>query len=33
MASISVVTAEPPYGSQRVQTALRFSLVALHRGH
>lgn len=33
MASITVVVAEPPYGRQRVYTALRFSLVALHEGH
>lgn len=33
MASITVAVAEPPYGRQRVYTALRFSLVALHEGH
>ncbi len=33
MASITVVVGDPPYGKQRVYTALRFSLVALHEGH
>jgi len=33
MATITVVLGDPPYGRQRVYTALRFSLVALHEGH
>jgi len=33
MATITVVVGDPPYGKQRVYTALRFSLVALHEGH
>ena len=33
MASITVVVGDPPYGKERVYTALRFSLVALHQGH
>jgi tRNA 2-thiouridine synthesizing protein D len=33
MASITVVVGDPPYGRERVYTALRFSLVALHEGH
>jgi len=33
MASITVAVGDPPYGKQRVYTALRFSLVALHEGH
>jgi tRNA 2-thiouridine synthesizing protein D len=33
MAAITIVVAEAPYGSQRVYTALRLSLVALHEGH
>jgi len=33
MAIITVVVGDPPYGKQRVYTALRFSLVALHEGH
>ena len=33
MATITVVVGEAPYGSQRVYTALRFSLVALHEEH
>jgi predicted peroxiredoxin len=33
MATITVVLGDPPYGKQRVYTALRFSLVALHEGH
>lgn len=33
MASITVAVGDPSYGDQRVYTALRFSLVALHEGH
>ena len=33
MASITVVVGDSPYGKQRVYTALRFLLVALHEGH
>src|SRR4030042_6229585 len=33
MASMTVVVGDPPYGKERVYTALRFSLVALHQGH
>jgi tRNA 2-thiouridine synthesizing protein D len=33
MASVTVVLGDAPYGKQRVYTALRFSLVALHEGH
>lgn len=33
MTTITVAVGEPPYGQQRVYTALRFSLVALHEGH
>jgi tRNA 2-thiouridine synthesizing protein D len=33
MATITVVVGDPPYGRERVYTALRFSLVALHEGH
>src|SRR4030067_3146733 len=33
MATITVVVGAPPYGKERVYTALRFSLVALHEGH
>lgn len=33
MATITVAVADPSYGRQRVYTALRFSLVALHEGH
>ena len=33
MATITVAVGDPPYGKQRVYTALRFSLVALHEGH
>jgi tRNA 2-thiouridine synthesizing protein D len=33
MATITVVVGEAPYGKQRLYTALRFLLVALHEGH
>lgn len=33
MATITVVVGDAPYGRQRIYTALRFSLVALHEGH
>lgn len=33
MALITVAVGDPPYGKERVYTALRFSLVALHEGH
>jgi len=33
MATITVVAGDAPYGKQRVYTALRFLLVALHEGH
>ncbi|MGD0205536.1 MAG: DsrE family protein [Dehalococcoidia bacterium] len=33
MAIITAAVGDPPYGKQRVYTALRFSLVALHEGH
>jgi tRNA 2-thiouridine synthesizing protein D len=33
MATITVIVGDAPYGKQRVYTALRFSLVALHEGH
>jgi len=33
VATITVAVGDPPYGKQRVYTALRFSLVALHEGH
>ncbi len=33
MATITVAVGDPPYGKERVYTALRFSLVALHEGH
>ncbi len=33
MVTITVVVGDPPYGRQRVYTALRFLLVALHEGH
>lgn len=33
MATITVAVGDPPYGKERVYTALRFSLVALHQGH
>jgi tRNA 2-thiouridine synthesizing protein D len=31
--TITVIVGEPPYGKQRVYTALRFVLAALHEGH
>ena len=33
MASLTVVLADAPYGKERVYSALRFLLVALHEGH
>jgi|SRR3990170_326495 len=33
MATITVVVGEPPYGTERVYSALRFTMVALHEGH
>jgi len=33
VAVITVAVGDPPYGKERVYTALRFSLVALHGGH
>jgi len=33
MATITVVVGDPPYGKERMYTALRFALVALHEGH
>ncbi len=33
MATLTVIAGDPPYGKERVYTALRFSLVALHEGH
>lgn len=33
MATITVMTGDAPYGRQRIYTALRFLLVALHEGH
>jgi tRNA 2-thiouridine synthesizing protein D len=33
MASITVVVADAPYGKERMYSALRFLLVALHEGH
>jgi tRNA 2-thiouridine synthesizing protein D len=33
MATITVIVGDAPYGKQRIYTALRFSLVALHEGH
>lgn len=33
MADILVITGEPPYGTQRLYTALRFSLAAISAGH
>jgi len=33
MATITVITGEPPYGRERVYSALRFSLAALSEGH
>ncbi len=33
MATITVAVGDPPYGKERVYTALRFSLLALHEGH
>ena len=33
MTVITVAVGDPPYGKERVYTALRFSLVALHEGH
>ena len=33
MTTMTVVVGDPPYGKERVYTALRFSLVALHQGH
>ena len=33
MASITVVVGDPPYGKQRVYTALRFILAALYEKH
>lgn len=33
MATITIMTGDAPYGSQRIYTALRFLLVALHEGH
>lgn len=33
MATLTVAVTEAPYGSQRILTALRFLLVALHEGH
>jgi tRNA 2-thiouridine synthesizing protein D len=33
MATITVIVGDAPYGKQRVYTALRFLLVALHEGH
>jgi tRNA 2-thiouridine synthesizing protein D len=33
MAAITVVLGDPPYGTQRPYTALRFSLAALREGH
>ncbi len=33
MATITVVIGDPPYGTERVYTALRFTLAALSQGH
>jgi tRNA 2-thiouridine synthesizing protein D len=33
MATITVIVGDAPYGKQRVYTALRFALVAIHEGH
>lgn len=33
MATITVMIGDPPYGRQRLYTAIRFLLVALHEGH
>ncbi|MDP3064916.1 MAG: DsrE family protein [Chloroflexota bacterium] len=33
MATITVAVGDPPYGAERVYTALRFALVAIHDGH
>jgi tRNA 2-thiouridine synthesizing protein D len=33
MAVMTVAVGDPPYGKERVYTALRFSVVALHEGH
>jgi len=33
MATLTVVVGEPPYGAERVYSALRFAMVALHEGH
>jgi len=33
MATMTIAVGNPPYGQQRVYTALRFLLVALHEGH
>lgn len=33
MTTITVMVGDAPYGAQRIYTALRFLLVALHEGH
>ena len=33
MATITVAVGDPPYGKERVYTALRFALAAIHDGH
>lgn len=33
MATITLMIGEPPYGRERVYTALRFSLAAIYEGH
>ncbi len=33
MATITVLIGDPPYGTQRVYTALRFAITALREGH
>jgi tRNA 2-thiouridine synthesizing protein D len=33
MAKITVIVGEPPYGTERLYTALRFVIAATHQGH
>lgn len=33
MATLTIAVGDPPYGKERVYTALRFALVAVHDGH
>jgi len=33
MSTITIAVGDPPYGKERIYTALRFALVAIHDGH